>query len=646
MHNFAPQQQVAMGQATQQLGQQVVTIGDRLQDVVDDAKTKSAETQFLQAASNITTNYRNLRNEDAINGYGAAAANLTSAQAKAEGGLTNNVQRQMFRQIAMRQLVDFGVQLTDHHSEQVLNFGVNESAARSDNYGQLAANASADSQRPDGEYAKNKGLAIQERLRSAGLQGLPPDSAQARAMVLQTTTQIAQGSLERMLNDQQYHEAKEYFDRAVAAGEIDSHAAGPLGNAVVNAHVLNQGKDLAGGAIQKALGASTGDLPRVQPVAIGSITSTAAPGAGGSTEDGIDIAAPVGTTVHAPATGKVTKVLHDDTPGSGSSIEITYPNGNVETFSHLSAVNYREGQNVSQGAPVGLTGKLGDGGAAGVHWDMTDVDGNAIDPRSVSPAPQDPTRFNTPEAYEKAIDEVNASGESQRVKDVALATLQSQYGQNREIANQKYQEVKQQAMDFYFSHNESIDGLPADVLMQLKSQDFESFTKRREPHTDVDTWYRFMTDPASLTLANVQSAYVKGDLNASDFRALTGRATAQQNDPNAVKNADEVIGLVKLYAQGWMHLQNPQTEVDKLRLGTLANSVLQQVDDARANIKGSLPRDQMDSIIKRQANLQALSERSIAQGIHQMPKGATHVVRGSDGRMHYTDGRNDLGVVR
>jgi hypothetical protein len=29
-----------------------------------------------------------------------------------------------------------------------------------------------------------------------------------------------------------------------------------------------------------------------------------------------------------------------------------------------------------------------------------------------------------------------------------------------------------------------------------------------------------------------------------------------------------------------------------------------------------------------------------------VPKGATHTVPGSDGKMHYTDGKNDLGVVK
>jgi hypothetical protein len=28
------------------------------------------------------------------------------------------------------------------------------------------------------------------------------------------------------------------------------------------------------------------------------------------------------------------------------------------------------------------------------------------------------------------------------------------------------------------------------------------------------------------------------------------------------------------------------------------------------------------------------------------PQGATHTVPGSDGKMHYTDGKNDLGVVK
>ena len=201
-HNFAPQQQVAMGQATQQLGQQVVTIGDRMQDVVDDAKTKSAETQFLQAASNVTTNYRSLKNEDAINGYGSAAADLASAQAKAEAGLTNNVQRQMFRQIAMRQLVDFGAQLSDHRNDQTLAFGINEAHARADNYVQLAANGYHDWQRSDGEYAKNKQLVIQEMQGANALAGIS-GSAQAAAMIKEKTTQLAQGVMARMIDNEQ-----------------------------------------------------------------------------------------------------------------------------------------------------------------------------------------------------------------------------------------------------------------------------------------------------------------------------------------------------------------------------------------------------------------------------------------------------------
>lgn|GEM_PF-6047202 len=625
MHNFAPQQQIAMGQATQQLGEQAVTIGNRMQDVVDDARTKAAETQFLKAATDITTNYRALQNIDAIDGYDSAAAGLAKAQAAAESGLTNNLQRQMFRQISMQQLVDFGGQLSDHHSRQVLSFGINEADARAGNYAQLAANASADAQNPDGEYARNRKLAISEKLHAAALAGLPADSAQAKAKVLQTTTQIANGTLTRMMNDQQYDEAKDYYDKALAAGEIDDNAAATLGNAITNGHVLNQGKNIAAGAVQIALGATTADPPRIQPVAIGSITSTAAPGTEGNAKDGIDIAAPVGTNVHAPASGKVTKVAHDDTPGGGVSIEITYPNGNVETFSHLSSVNYQEGKSVTQGAPIGATGKMGDGTGAGVHWAMTDKEGNPVDPRTASPAPKDPSSFDTPEEYEKAADYVNRSGESERVKANALAALTSQYEQNQKIAAQKYAEVKQQAIDFYLSHNNSINGLPADVLMQLKSQDFYDMAKPQKPKTDVSTWYHFVTNPASLTVANVQSAYVKGDLNASDFRMLTERATAQQNDPNAVKNADDVVGRVMLYAQQHgMEVHNPQGIVDMHRLGSLTNSVLQQVDVEKANNKGTIMPDRVNAIIKEQAVTQTQTELG-------SPRNAQYWGRGKNG---------------
>jgi len=617
MRNFAPQQQEAMGQATQQLGELGMTIGARMQDVMDDAKTKAAETQFLQAATDITTNYRALKNEDAINGYSTAAAGLANAQAKAESGLTNNLQRQMFNQVALRHQLDFGAQLSNHRNDQTLNFGINEANTRADNYVQLAANGYHDWQNSDGEYATNRARAIKEAQGAAQLAGLSLDSAQAQAMVKQKTTQLVQGVLTRMMDHEQYPEARVYYDKALAAGDIDERVAEQLGNSVMESHNLNKGKNIAASAVQLGLGALTPDPPYVQPIRIGSIASSAGPThVGGNAQSGIDISVPVGTEVHAPTSGVVTKVVNDGTPGGGVTMQVTYANGSVATFAGLSSASYREGQSVTQDAVLGSTGKASDGSSAGLHWSMTDKDGNAVDPRSVSPAPKDTADFTTPEALKKALDWVDASSETERVKDIARNSIRSQYGLATDMAKQKYLEVWQSAADYYVSHHNSIDGLPSELQMQLKPEDLSKLSHNPERTTNLNTWYNLVMNPGSLTPDSVTTAYAHGQLNQADRDALTARAKAQQGNSAAATNAADTIELVKFYAQqGGIEAYGQQSDADKFRLGTLTYRVLQQVDQIKANNNGKATPDQVDSIIKDELTRQTLAELRSPQNV-------------------------------
>lgn len=81
---------------------------------------------------------------------------------------------------------------------------------------------------------------------------------------------------------------------------------------------------------------------------------------------GLDIAAPTGTDVFAPAPG-VVKLVHDDMFYSGGTLIIDHGHGISSTFIHLSEVLAKEGQVVAPGdlvAKVGSTGR-----ATGPHLD-------------------------------------------------------------------------------------------------------------------------------------------------------------------------------------------------------------------------------------------------------------------------------------
>ncbi len=75
---------------------------------------------------------------------------------------------------------------------------------------------------------------------------------------------------------------------------------------------------------------------------------------------GVDVAAPVGTRVRAPAAGSV-RLAHDDMFYSGGTLVIDHGHGLNSTFLHLSKILVDVGDEVKQGqeiAEVGATGRV------------------------------------------------------------------------------------------------------------------------------------------------------------------------------------------------------------------------------------------------------------------------------------------------
>jgi len=102
---------------------------------------------------------------------------------------------------------------------------------------------------------------------------------------------------------------------------------------------------------------------------------------------GVDIAAPTGTVVTAPAAGLVT-LAEPDLFFSGGTLIVDHGHGLSSTFIHLSKVSVKVGQKVQQGdaiAEVGATGR-----ATGPHldWRMNWLD-RRVDPTTlVGPMPE------------------------------------------------------------------------------------------------------------------------------------------------------------------------------------------------------------------------------------------------------------------
>ena len=93
--------------------------------------------------------------------------------------------------------------------------------------------------------------------------------------------------------------------------------------------------------------------------------------------DGLDIAAPLGTKVNAPADGVVTHVSTDS--GYGKVLVINHGYGVVTRYGHNSEIMVKVGQRVSRGDLVSLVGNTGRSTGSHLHYEVR-VNGIPVNP--------------------------------------------------------------------------------------------------------------------------------------------------------------------------------------------------------------------------------------------------------------------------
>jgi murein DD-endopeptidase MepM/ murein hydrolase activator NlpD len=100
-----------------------------------------------------------------------------------------------------------------------------------------------------------------------------------------------------------------------------------------------------------------------------------------SAHTGLDIAAPLGTTVKAAAAGTVV-VATKSTTGYGWRIVVDHGGGYTTLYAHLSAFSVAEGHKVTRGQPIGAVGATGLATGPHLHFEV-----------GVNGTPQDPLRY-------------------------------------------------------------------------------------------------------------------------------------------------------------------------------------------------------------------------------------------------------------
>lgn len=93
---------------------------------------------------------------------------------------------------------------------------------------------------------------------------------------------------------------------------------------------------------------------------------------------GLDIAAPIGTPIKAPAEGKV--INTGDYFFNGNTVFIDHGQGLITMFCHMNDIKVREGDIVQQGDIVGTVGKTGRVTGPHLHWSVS-LNNTRVEPK-------------------------------------------------------------------------------------------------------------------------------------------------------------------------------------------------------------------------------------------------------------------------
>ncbi len=109
--------------------------------------------------------------------------------------------------------------------------------------------------------------------------------------------------------------------------------------------------------------------------------------------EGVDLSAPAGTPIVAPAAGTVKSVGRRF--GYGLTIELVHTGGIATRYAHLRSANVKPGQQVEAGALIGAVGSSGLATAPHLHFEVL-VKGTPVDPIKFVAATRQPATSTPP----------------------------------------------------------------------------------------------------------------------------------------------------------------------------------------------------------------------------------------------------------
>jgi hypothetical protein len=232
MQNAAPQQIGQMGQALEQGGKAAVTIGDYLQDRINDASAMKRLNNFRerlqQSATSVEGGWLNTQGENALKNYGAARKQIDDMYKEEMGFLENDIQKELFQRQANLYRGEWMSRLDQHTNREHKAFYTTELKRTAEGRFQDAANALRNPQ--DAPMQGNMQLSPEALLKAAedsltkyySEQGFPADSETVKRGIQDAKDKAFQSAISGAVDDENISRAQELLQQA--QGQVSPNA--------------------------------------------------------------------------------------------------------------------------------------------------------------------------------------------------------------------------------------------------------------------------------------------------------------------------------------------------------------------------------------------------------------------------------------
>jgi lysozyme family protein len=599
MKNFAPEQMSKQGAATQAAGQTMIKVGEMLQDQIDDANTKAADSWYTSQAQKVLFDpkegYLNSIGIKAKDGYIPTQEALTKIRTDAETSLTNDVQKRMFAQVAIKHEINFATQMDTHAVKQIRVYAAGESEAREKQYVDLAI---AD---PVGR-ANYVATAVQEAKDRADLFQLPENSAQRKAMVQGAYQSVHVGVANDMMFNNKFGETKTYLDKAFKDEQMDSKTYQTLSKQV-DAGWRKEKSVTLGDAIFKSGQA----LDQVDPASV--IDYVINKHEGGYVADDAG-AGPTKYGINGKANGLTPKQVENLTLDQArdiyrkkywNAIDADKLDPSIRAMAFDTAVN--------QG--VGVAKKLIEqsGGDITKFAQLRKEEYAGL-------VKKNPAKY---QQYEKGwmgrVDdfEASAQGKSQSLSSMLARTdsipdledremtrtrIKSQWAEKETVTTQDYQQKVTKAQDIAFASEGGWANVPPQLWGELKQSD-KAAMMNRPKNSDSNTLLNLQQNPELWVPGKIEK--FRSLLSESDYRAFVAKGSGADGSSKILAaTIDQDQMKNGLLQAGLDDLINPKKDSDEEKERIRLNSRFEQeINQEQIARKRQLSMDEKNALLVR-----------------------------------------------